>query len=116
MTATVFDPWPNPQTRCHCPNCGNYHDSANTNTFTIPAYYGMGAPDDRESRRARDLRRAMEHYDAIGASRALMLADPIPPVVRQRVAVARDPRRVHLLRCMTRRPRLSLLERVRGMR
>lgn len=56
------------------------------------------------------------HYEAIGASRELARGQLPALVVRQRVAVARDPRRVHLLRCMTRRPRLSLLERVRGMR
>lgn len=56
------------------------------------------------------------HYEAIGESRELARGQLPAPIVRQRVAVARDPRRVHLLRCMTRRPRLSLLERVRGMR
>lgn len=64
----------------------------------------------------RDLRKALEHYAAIGASRALMVREPPLPVVRHRIAPVESPLRVHLLRCMTRRPRLSLLERVRGMR
>lgn len=63
-----------------------------------------------------DFRTSQIHYEAIGESRELARGQLPAPVMRQRVAVARDPRRVHLLRCMTRRPRLSLLERVRGMR
>lgn len=115
MTAYA-DPWQYPQTRCGCPNCGNHHDKSNAETFTIPAYYGMGAPDVRESAKARDIRMALAHYEAIGASRALMVREPPPPVVRHRIATVESPLRVHLLRCMTRRPRLSLLERVRGLR
>lgn len=107
MTAYV-DPWQYPQTRCGCPNCGDVH--ARVYTFSVEPV------PERESAKARDLRVALAHYEAIGASRALMVREPPPPVVRHRVAIVESPLRVHLLRCMTRRPRLSLLERVRGLR
>jgi hypothetical protein len=114
MTATIYDPWPKPQTQCHCPNCGNTHATSST-TITMPAW-GMAVPGDAEFQPARDLRKSLEHYEAIGESRDLARGQLPTALVRERVAVARDPRRVHLLRCMTRRPRLSLLERVRGRR
>lgn len=62
----------------------------------------------------REWLKAVEHSEAIGRSRLLMV-DSIPsPIVRRLAVAARDPRRVHLSRCQMRRPRLSLLARVRA--
>lgn len=62
------------------------------------------------------VKRFWAHYDAVGASRE-MSRGPLPEPIVQKLYLAKpSPRRVHEMRCMTRRPRLSLLERVRKMR
>lgn len=52
-------------------------------------------------------------YEAVAASRRLMVAELPEQRLRGLVARRRDPLRHHKQRCFARRPRLSLLEQVR---
>jgi hypothetical protein len=66
-----------------------------------------------ETKRMWDLRAWQARYEAVGRSRELARGELPEPVMRQPARVAMPPRRVHELRCMTRKNRISLLEMVK---
>ena len=94
---------------CVCPVCGTGHyDCADPR-------HGRIEPIRVPVRRiGTTLLKDLAYIEAIARSRLLMVG-PVPtPIIRRLDIAASDPKRAHLSRCPMRRPRLSLLERVRA--
>lgn len=113
MIASITGTWTGPD--C-CPNCGMPHfNQTQIISFPYPTISSSwGSPARPMSKAAKDLRKALEHCEAIGRSRLLMVAPRPEPIVRRLSLAALNPQRVHEARCTNRRPRLSLLERVKA--
>jgi hypothetical protein len=92
--------------RCICPACGCIHfpDPSERCAPTIRLPVRRIGP---------TLRKDSNYHEAVRQSRLLSIAPAPERIIRRLDVPARDPRRVHLSRCLMRRPRLSLLERVR---
>ena len=104
---------PHPQTCC-CPNCGYEHYcqaqiTATTVTVVLPSYFSDTVP----SQQMFDLEKCRSMYEAERVSRGLARLPDLPKR-RPRMHEPRhtSPLAVHVWRCSTRRPRLSLHARV----
>lgn len=100
ITNSTFDPWQNAV-------CGTayYQNGHYVDTIVVRPH-----PRNKD---AEALAKFARYFEAIGRSRKMGRA-PLPaPIVRTPALARRDPLLHHKLRCTTRRPRLSLLERVR---
>ena len=97
-----------------CPYFGTAVYDNGTHMSEYPVITGWGRPAPVVSKATRDFRKAVEYCESIGRSRLLMVAPRPEPIVRRFDVAVRDPLRVHEARCTNRRPRLSLLERVKA--
>jgi len=90
-----------------CPICGESHYGDPTHGRIEPVFVPVRPI-------GLSLRKAVAHAEAMSRSRLLQVAPMSEPVVRGLHVAVRDPKRVHVSRCPMRRPRLSLLARVKA--